>query len=126
MFVVRRLPPKTTRSVTLLPSTTLFRSQGHREAHLPVLLGHHQRSQRDDARPLPVAAVRVHRRERLCADGVSDRGGERVGEPAPRSAEHTSELQSLMCNSYAVFCSQQKKRCAFTVATPTEWRLYNI
>src|SRR3546814_7840744 len=35
--------------------------------------------------------------------------GERTGELASRSEEHTSELQSLMRTSYAVFCLQQKK-----------------
>src|SRR3546814_7888795 len=33
-----------------------------------------------------------------------------VGDPQPRSEEHTSELQSLMRNSYAVFCLKKKKK----------------
>src|SRR3546814_5435308 len=40
----------------------------------------------------------------------ADRIGERPGAPAKRSEEHTSELQSLMRISYAVFCLKKKKR----------------
>src|SRR3546814_3864061 len=39
-----------------------------------------------------------------------DRLGEIVGGAGPRSEEHTSELQSLMRISYAVFCLKQKKK----------------
>src|SRR3546814_2928940 len=43
-------------------------------------------------------------------DQAADRGAaERIAE-ATRSEEHTSELQSLMSNSYAVFCLQKKKK----------------
>src|SRR3546814_6093790 len=47
----------------------------------------------------------AHRRARIDAES----GGQPVG-PASRSEEHTSELQSLMRISYAVFCLTKKKR----------------
>src|SRR3546814_2374195 len=78
-----RLPPRSTRTDTLFPYTTLFRSlEGHRRQR---------------------AAGHVVQRRIIV---VSEPDGRRViaGE---RSEEHTSELQSLMRTSYAVFCSQK-------------------
>src|SRR3546814_3371010 len=84
-----RRPPRSTRTDTLFPYTTLFRS--HR-----------------------VSRGRIRRRQ-LRKDGSRDaaRGD---GSPAPsralhtrRSEEHTSELQSLMRISYAVFCLKKKQ-----------------
>src|SRR3546814_12076062 len=84
-FLMIRPPPRSTRTDTLFPYTTLFRS-GHRnrierrcrflESHIGV--GH-------------AAAIHADTRE------------------LARSEEHTSELQSLMRISYAVFCLQKKK-----------------
>src|SRR3546814_6679386 len=47
-------------------------------------------------------------RRRLCARRVAD--GHRTRRPTGRSEEHTSELQSLMRISYAVFCLKKKKK----------------
>src|SRR3546814_9747787 len=84
-----RRPPRSTRTDTLFPHTTLFRSR--REAVEPRRKGFAAAlgaaRHRGDARREPVAAVR-------------DR--------ADRSEEHTSELQSLMRISYAVFCLKKK------------------
>src|SRR3546814_4994914 len=84
-----RRPPRSTRTDTLFPYTTLFRSVrrtgGRRAAQLP-------------ARSLPGTAVR----------GAVTRGHAGCGR-RPRSEEHTSELQSLMRISYAVFCLKKKK-----------------
>src|SRR3546814_8223688 len=80
-------PPRSTRPDTLFPYTTLFRSP------LPL---HWLRADRAGgaARLRPRPARRCfHRR----------RGGDRE-----RSEEHTSELQSLMRISYAVFCLKKK------------------
>src|SRR3546814_1371155 len=72
-FLMIRRPPRSTRTDTLFPYTTLFRSHCRR---------HH--------RP----------RDRV--------GPERASMTSGRSEEHTSELQSLMRISYAVFCLKKK------------------
>src|SRR3546814_7433417 len=96
-----RRPPKSTRTDTLFPYTTLFRS-GRRDP---------DRRERD---PLPDSARgrgQVQRRDR------QNRRLRRRGRTRPyravggrRSEEHTSELQSLMRISYAVFCLKKKKK----------------
>src|SRR3546814_3036073 len=90
-----RRPPRSTRTDTLFPYTTLFRSprlRHHDVSTSPVL----QRRRADGGRCL----FRV---------GVAYRGS-RHHRPRPgqRSEEHTSELQSLMRISYAVFCLKKK------------------
>src|SRR3546814_5144245 len=87
---MRRRPPRSTRTDTLLPYTTRFRA--HEAA--PV--------RRAGAGPDRVAGVLAINRAGL-----------------ERSEEHTSELQSLMRNSYAVFCLKKKKKGPFhTTPTP--------
>src|SRR3546814_3864274 len=91
-----RRPPRSTRTDTLFPYTTLFRSPHHAGfAH-----GAADPGRARDPGP-------VHRRRRS-RDG---RRRPRVRHPpaAARSEEHTSELQSLMRISYAVFCLKKKK-----------------
>src|SRR3546814_10034127 len=90
-----RRPPRSTRTDTLFPYTTLFRSDG--DAAGP-------------AQPGPVAGARqalflaflARRLAQVAADAT-------LGAGAARSEEHTSELQSLMRISYAVFCLKKKK-----------------
>src|SRR3546814_8020169 len=78
-----RRPPRSTRTDTLFPYTTLFRS------------GHH---------------------ELAAADFLGKAGGHQTGRhrehgnAEQRSEEHTSELQSLMRTSYAVFCLKKNKK----------------
>src|SRR3546814_3958271 len=82
-----RRPPRSTRTDTLFPYTTLFRSGG-------VILVE------DD-----LAAVG----DRAAAGrGRADAGGIARAADLDRSEEHTSELQSLMRISYAVFCLKKK------------------
>src|SRR3546814_6478600 len=90
-----RRPPRSTRTDTLLPDTTLFRSPRRR------------RTESAAARPRRFAGdagvVRPKRRrtdDQIWQCVQSDRRHD----PAPRSEEHTSELKSLMRISYAVFC----------------------
>src|SRR3546814_6495182 len=97
-----RRPPRSTRTDTLFPYTTLFRSGDHRLLH---------------RRPAGAAELphgtgpEAHLRQR--ADHRPDCGaaavvpGERTG-LVRRSAEPTSDLQSLMRTSYAVFCLKTK------------------
>src|SRR3546814_2748208 len=74
---------------------------------------HHQIA-RDIARRMPQVTHRGDEDMRMVlahAAGAGERlldGRLGVGDPDPRSAEHTSELQTLMRHSSAVFCSQQK------------------
>src|SRR3546814_4717802 len=99
---MRRRPPRSTRTDTLLPSTTLVRSTEARmtEVALALLEGID-----DDAVDF--------------RDTYDGEGSEPVVLPAnfPRSEEHTSELQSLMRTSYAVFCLKQKNSAVLTTTT---------
>src|SRR3546814_7289337 len=87
-----RRPPRSTRTDTLFPYTTLFRSLGARQPapHRP-------------GRPRPGAGRRHRTADR-------QRPAARAERAAGRSEEHTSELQSLMRISYAVFCLKKKKK----------------
>src|SRR3546814_1852846 len=102
-FLMIRRPPRSTRTDTLFPYTTLFRS----------------------ARAGRTAACRAAASSAASAGRTGDHGaaggaGHRLAHPARadrrafadqrdhRSEEHTSELQSLMRNSYAVFCLKKK------------------
>src|SRR3546814_2712898 len=107
-----RRPPRSTRTDTLFPYTTLFRSPG---AATPARRAHRdRRDRRRDPRQHPARAPAQHR-----GQGVAGRLRHRLLRPEPpalgtdrrseRSEEHTSELQSLMRISYAVFCLKKKK-----------------
>src|SRR3546814_5180885 len=101
-----RRPPRSTRTDTLFPYTTLFRSR---------LAPRRSRRRRDRRAPPACRAL-----------PDAGRGGRRAALPhqaraalvvrsrtdglAVRSEEHTSELQSLMRISYAVFCLKKKKK----------------
>src|SRR3546814_9415099 len=97
-FLMIRRPPRSTRTDTLFPYTTLFRSK------------------------CPMAS----RCGRSASPARANRRAANISSPAPRRAkspprrrpraararseEHTSELQSLMRISYAVFCLKKKKK----------------
>src|SRR3546814_8504226 len=99
---MRRLPPRSTRTDTLFPYTTLFRSMHRIDPQVALsgrLVEHAAFCQRD------IVAVCEH----ALPIGV---GGRMMGQKRVRSArseEHTSELQSLMRISYAVFCLKKKR-----------------
>src|SRR3546814_3690294 len=100
-FLMIRRPPRSTRIDTLFPYTTLFRSledRLDRDRGGRGLPGHLAADQEADA-PGYAEGRRPHARRRVRAG----RAGRR------RSEEHTSELQSLMRISYAVFCLKKKK-----------------
>src|SRR3546814_3467140 len=93
-----RRPPRSTRTDTLFPYTTLFRSNALVAAGLVIATGG------DPARTLGNLARLQPVRGRLERAAIT-----RAGAPVYRSEEHTSELQSLMRNSYAVFCLKIKR-----------------
>src|SRR3546814_1798811 len=102
-----RRPPRSTRTDTLFPYTTLFRSTVPR------------------CRPLQRRglAFAVAGRCRQGRTGIDDRDSVRrpkIG--GARSEEHTSELQSLMRISYAVFCLKKKKEMKTKQNTQTTQR----
>src|SRR3546814_1641490 len=99
-----RLPPRSTRTDTLFPYTTLFRSGPRRD---PAVRAAHQRlPHRSVPRRRPEAGrLQAGVRPPLGRGGDAHRAGRR---DQPRSEEHTSELQSLMRISYAVFCLTKK------------------
>src|SRR3546814_2403650 len=89
-----RRPPRSTRTDTLFPYTTLFRSR-------QLLV-----TSEDSINP-DTASTKAQRM--LQRDGVEVLMGEISSASAlARSEEHTSELQSLMRISYAVFCLKKK------------------
>src|SRR3546814_9152681 len=102
-----RRPPRTTRTDTLFPYTTLFRSQ--RVDHLPpvgLLAGDVQQRSPDGAEVPPLVVVPSPQQWHSLADRLVPQGDVTYR----RSEEHTSELQSLMRISYAVFCLKKKKK----------------
>src|SRR3546814_6477832 len=97
---MRRRPPRSTRTDTLFPYTTRVRSVG---AQVIDLL--------DDGGAVAMHAVgdpAEIRNDRIVL-GAEIAAGERRLAGGGRSEEHTSELQSLMRISYAVFCLKKKK-----------------
>src|SRR3546814_5220098 len=107
-FLMIRRPPRSTRTDTLVPYTTLFRSEeagpeelvGQQHRHRARKHRHHRDQQERGDQPTPREQrhlQQVHARRTHVEHGGDD-----------RSEEHTSELQSLMRNSYAVFCLKKK------------------
>src|SRR3546814_1232221 len=105
-----RRPPRSTRTDTLFPYTTLFRSQSHAtqnfrckvrkasEAHIRLFaerIAHAQSAMIGNADDI----TRISLIRQLTVLGEEE-----------RSEEHTSELQSLMRISYAVFCLKKKQK----------------
>src|SRR3546814_3036902 len=95
-----RRPPRSTRTDTLFPYTTLFRSNEGLDTAASSVVG---KSRLESAR-------RQHFIRSDIQHGQSwNRPIFRRGGSTRRSEEHTSELQSLMRISYAVFCLKKKK-----------------
>src|SRR3546814_3670803 len=119
-FLMIRRPPRSTRTDTLFPYTTRFRSlrnwQVQRRRIARIEASHilqHDRAIAHIARHRPCLIQRTGERQNAPAraaaisglDTRNDSKGSRL-----RSEEHTSELQSLMRISYAVFCLKKKKK----------------
>src|SRR3546814_3486461 len=84
-FLMIRRPPRSTRTDTLFPYTTLFRSSSHDGGWVDLVLDKFVGS-----------AQQLSSHDHHAGSTI-------------RSEEHTSELQSLMRISYAVFCLKKKK-----------------
>src|SRR3546814_5205703 len=134
-FLMTRRPPRSTRTDTLFPYTTLFRSGGNaqharrRQTFEDRQMLQRKRStsrslgsenyrkenhcfRRTSARPKSGAGTQVTRKRYSRASRCVWRPEAMDGpgfSPPGRSEEHTSELQSLMRISYAVFCLKKKK-----------------
>src|SRR3546814_3934053 len=134
-FLMIRLPPRSTRTDTLVPYTTLFRSLGETAAVACAALGkaavgdhadepaavqHVQRVALEPRHALHSAGRRVGRkieRMRLRHHAVAGEHAGAVDVLGERSEEHTSELQSLMRISYAVFCLKKKTQYSTHLTT---------
>src|SRR3546814_9885760 len=102
-----RRPPRSTRTDTLVPYTTLFRSHelyDHNGGKFLLLTGVRQGE----------SAQRDGRIAMSCGKNGAECGQGWYQITAPRSEEHTSELQSLMRISSAVFCLKKKNNINFT------------
>src|SRR3546814_3419551 len=97
-----RRPPRSTRTDTLFPYTTLFRS------FPPYPLGQSRGAAADPDPRLAGVGARIPRRDRALVGGLPSRDPVASRLRLFRSEEHTSELQSLMRISYAVFCLKKK------------------
>src|SRR3546814_9673546 len=98
-----RRPPRSTRTDTLFPYTTLFRSIVEVPPHFVQRV--------DDGRLDVGDDPRLGQSDAEPVQPLADEGQVLVlGAPGQRSEEHTSELQSLMRISYAVFCLKKKKK----------------
>src|SRR3546814_9033938 len=102
-----RRPPRSTRTDTLFPYTTLFRSDGVRGLAVrgqPLRRGQMQAAC-GTRHALLQAPLQEAREQVVIAEPLS-----LLVHRQQRSEEHTSELQSLMRISYAVFCLKKKKK----------------
>src|SRR3546814_1692890 len=117
-FLMRRRPPRSTRTDTPVPYTTLFRSRARPgETALVDTVGleclfrfRHEYSRQRAGADRPVAVrPQAARSDHLRPDPAGRRADAVSQHGLLRSEEHTSELQSRMSISYAVFCLKKKK-----------------
>src|SRR3546814_5910269 len=103
-----RRPPNSTRTATLVPYTTLFRSAARGTIALRPL--HDRRNRNLEPTGHRTATVAgLNRRYNTFTKVIRIGSGHACRPPVPaRSEEHTSELQSLMRTSYAVLCLKKK------------------
>src|SRR3546814_4479816 len=107
-----RRPPRSTRTDTLFPYTTLFRSRricrrnraGRAQGGAPRRFGRLGAGLHARHGGFPRGA------EESPCSGKSNGAARAASRREGRSEEHTSELQSLMRISYAVFCLKKKKK----------------
>src|SRR3546814_1666181 len=105
-----RLPPRSTRTDTLFPYTSLFRSapRNRREEIVGVPAFGRLFALLAADGPARQQSIDPARRDHVSDDRLQGRAAEPEFARRLRSEEHTSELQSLMRISYAVFCLKKK------------------
>src|SRR3546814_4763039 len=107
-----RRPPRSTRTDTLFPYTTLFRSR-------PSLSLFFQVETKSPPSPAPMPIIlETDLATALLEPALSASTASFASDD--RSEEHTSELQSLMRISYAVFCLKKKKKITHTNNNSTQ------
>src|SRR3546814_3421507 len=112
-FLMLRRPPRSTRTDTLFPYPTLFRS--------PRVRGRTRRYRdAQDRSEVPRTVPLRHISSQRTALGAKARSFEPEIHRSSRSEEHTSELQSLMRISYAVFCLKKKNNIHTQISTYTQ------
>src|SRR3546814_3919471 len=111
-----RRPPSATRTDTLFPYTTLFRSATDSRGNLAMAMtGAIQIGELSRRTGYNIETIRYYERVGLLP--IPQRRGRYrsyAREDVARSEEHTSELQSLMRISYAVFCLKKKMHMSRT------------
>src|SRR3546814_1690403 len=105
-----RLPPRATRTDTLFPYTTLFRSQVGQGRYTALAGAGGLYVDKAGVNATALVADSAWRRHQMPAYHLIAPGGSGISLVNIRSEEHTSELQSLMRISYAVFCLKKKKQ----------------
>src|SRR3546814_4048561 len=93
-----RRPPRSTRTDTLFPYTTLFRSCTRSLEKSPIARS-----------ALAIVTTRLSPSPKIRLISPLVGSSSKTASHSARSEEHTSELQSLMSISYAVFCLKKKK-----------------
>src|SRR3546814_7505258 len=129
-----RRPPGSTRTDTLFPYTTLFRSLERRDPGLlpgPVPDGDLAGVDAEPGRAAAPAPAEQVEREGAVRVDVADAPARRIAlgeerlrvghDVTERSEEHTSEIQSLMSISYADFCLKKKKTNYVPIKRPSNY-----
>src|SRR3546814_3377707 len=118
-FLMIRRPPRSTRTDTLFPYTTLFRSGGAEDGNQAGSTACRATWFTSSRQRWQPPGKQTPRASPCCCPATTRKP------PSPgRSEEHTSELQSLMRISYAVFCLK-KKTTRTTDTTTSELYLHN-
>src|SRR3546814_6279601 len=115
---MRRRPPSSTLTDPLFPPTTLFRSIVPLQ-HQPLVARDRRAGNKIERRDHFSHGIGQRHQCPAAADGLGDPAYQLLeAVDARRSEEHTSELQSLMRISYAVFCLKQKRNTTQTLNSP--------
>src|SRR3546814_4991304 len=118
-FLMIRRPPRSTRTDTLFPYTTLFRSTHVRNNGSP------ENGMAPPPAPATAGAQNGTSSSKSLSNGDPPPKPPPVfwPPPAPRSEEHTSEPQSLMRISYAVFCLKKKNKQLLLFTQPHNYTI---
>src|SRR3546814_1175609 len=112
-FLMIRRPPRSTRTDTLFPYTTLFRS------HMAEQVRQFANEEEAAAHEEIAALVARSRAAQAQIENYTQEQVDQLITAMVRSEEHTSELQSLMRISYAVFCLKKKNQKQITTTVNT-------